>query len=142
LLQKNPEELTTFATGWFREHRDDGMKYEDCHGGKVTFTRYARNGTGMAILPAITPDSREVEDLQRFAKRLKLEDVSVFRTSNQTQSWYVQFSFQGGAKWPYGLLYIPEGEPLNMLNAANGGPGPGFSKVVPVEGRWLYFESR
>lgn len=96
----------------------------------------------MGPLAATIPDDREVRDLQQLAERLQLADVSVFRASNETQSWYVQLSFQGGAKWPYGLLYIPEGEPLNMLNAASGGPGPGFSKVVPVQGRWLYFESQ
>jgi hypothetical protein len=142
LFQKNQAELTTFAEAWLRDHHDDGMRYEDCRGEKITFTRYARNGTGVANLPAVSPNSREVADLLQFAKRLKLQDVSVFRASNEIPSWYVQISFQGGAKWPYGLLYIPEGEPLNILNAANGGPGPGFSKIVPVQGRWLYFESR
>jgi hypothetical protein len=142
LLQDNAGELTTFATGWLRNHRDVDMKYGGCHDKKVTFTRYARNGTGMGPLAITIPDDREVRDLQQLAERLQLADVSVFRASNETQSWYVQLSFQGGAKWPYGLLYIPEGEPLNMLNAATGGPGPGFSKVVPVQGRWLYFESQ
>jgi hypothetical protein len=142
IFQKNQSELTTFAEGWLRDHHDDGMRYEDCHGGKVTFTRYARNGTGVATAHTARPNSQEVTDLQQFAKRLKLEDVSIFHASNETSSWYVQISFQGGAKWPYGLLSIPEGEPLNILNDANGGPGPGFSKVVPLQGRWLYFESR
>jgi hypothetical protein len=142
LLQKNTEELSTFATGWLRDHRDDDMKFEECHGGKVTLARYARNGTGMAAHPAVTPNEQEIADLQHFAKRLKIEDVSVFRESNETRSWYLQMSFQGGAKWPYGLLYIPDSEPLNLLNNANGGPGPGFSKVIPLQGRWLYFESR
>jgi len=142
LLRNNPDELKRFATGWLREHRDDDMKYEDCHGEKLTLSRYARNGSGMAALPPPALSSEELRAIQQFAKRMNLEDVSVFRASNETLSWYVQLSFQGGAKWPYGLLYIPEDEPLNMLNSASGGPGLGFSKVVPVQGRWLYFESR
>jgi hypothetical protein len=142
LLQKNAGELTAFAAEWFRDHRDDGMRYQGCRTEKITFTRYSRNGTGIASSTAITPGSSEAGTLKEFAKRLKLEDVSVFRTSADTRTWYVELSFQGGSKWPYGLIYVPDGEPLNMLNSASGKPGPGFSRVVPLQGRWFYFESR
>ncbi len=142
LLENNPQELTAFAIGWLKNHRDDSMTYRECHGEKLSFSRYARNGSGVESSPPDAPSRQETADLQQFAKRLRLEDVSVFRPSNQTQSWYVQFSLQGGAKCPYGLLYIPEDESLNMLRDADGGPGPGFSKLVQLQGRWFYFESR
>lgn len=172
LLQKNRGELVTFASEWLRDHRDYAMRYENCRGEKLTFTHYARmNGIGvpswLSAIPeegsrfklqrAGVPDAvvneshldqilqfhdGEVGDLRQFSDRLNLESVDVFRASNETPSWYVELSFQGGSKWPYGLIYIPDNEPLNMLNAANGGPGPGFSAVVPLQGRWLFFESR
>lgn len=142
LLKTNSDELTNFAIAWFENHRDDGMRYDECHGGKIVLTRYARNGNGTVTPAVISIDNREAGTIQRFAKRFKLQDVTVFRTSNTIASWYVQFSFQGGAKWPYGLIYIPNGEPMNILNAVDGGPGPSFSKVIPLQGRWLYFESR
>jgi hypothetical protein len=138
LLQKNSGELATFANEWLRNHRDDSLMYEDCNGEKLKLVRHVTN-LGEMTIPV---NSHESSDLQAFAKRLKLEDVSTLRTTTDTPSWYVQFSFQGGTKWPYGLLYIPDGEPLNLLNSADGGPGPGYSKVVPTQGRWLYFESR
>jgi hypothetical protein len=70
LFQKNQAELTTFAETWLRDHHDVGMRYEDYRGEKITFTRYARNGTGVANMPAVSPNSREVADLLQFAKRL------------------------------------------------------------------------
>ena len=142
LLETNSDELTSFAIAWFKDHRDDGMRYDQCHGGSIVITRYARNSTGIVAPSIISTDNREIDVLRHFAKRFKLQDVTVFSASNTTPSWYIQFAFQGGAKWPYGLIYVPNGEPLNILNSANGGPGPGFSKVIPLQGRWLYFESR
>jgi hypothetical protein len=142
LLGKNSDELTSFANAWFQNHRDDEMRYDERHGGNLTLTGYARNGTGIPSPSATSTSGAEISELQKFAARMKIEDVSVLRVSNQTESWYVRISFQGGGKWPYGLLYIPGGEPMNMLNDANGGPGPGFSKVTPLQGRWLYFESK
>jgi hypothetical protein len=141
LLQDHTEELTRFSVGWLRDHRDDHMKYESCHGDTLIVSRYARNGAAMASLPTALVGVHKRTELQQFAKRFKLEDVSVFRASNGTQSWYLQISFQGGAKWPYGLIYVPEDEPLNILNSSNGGPGTGFSKMFHVQGPWLYFES-
>lgn len=141
LLERNEDQLTAFADSWFSTHRDDEMRYEDCHGEKLTLSRYARDGAGIPPPAPVTPEGKEIERLKQFAKEMKLEDVSVFR-ANESESWYVQLSFQGGSKWPYGLIYVPAGEPMNMLNSADGGPEPGFSKVVPIHGRWLYFESR
>jgi hypothetical protein len=140
LLKQHFAELNEFAAQWLRDHRDDGIDYQDCHGEKFTVVRYSRDDfrTPPAV---ISLDSNEAAGLQNFARRLKLAHVYVFPTSPEHSSWYLSISFQGGAKWPYGLLYIPVGEPLNMLNSANGVPGPGFSKLVLVQGRWFYFES-
>jgi hypothetical protein len=138
LLQKNQTELTSFAEDWLQNHRNDEMTYENCHGEKLTVARLTPN-IGFAPLQ-LSP--QEVQGLQQFANRFKIEHVYVLKTSNDTTSWYVLLSFQGGSKWPYGLIYIPEGEPLNLLNDANGGPGPGFSKITAESGRWFYFESK
>lgn len=87
-------------------------------------------------------DAGTFDHLLQFARKYKLDGLSTLRTSSSDDRWYVQITFQGGGwRWPYGLIYVPEGEPLDLLNAKNGSPGPGFSRLTPIGGRWLYFES-
>ena len=78
----------------------------------------------------------------QFAQKYKLNSLAGLSQTGDNRNWYLQMSFQGGgSRWPYGLIYIPEDEPLDLLMSANSGPGPGFSKLTPIGGRWLYYES-
>lgn len=96
--------------------------------GKVLLasTRESLSTTKVQQMIGLTED--ELGKVFHLGKQLKIETISTM--SAYGKHHFLEVSFAGGGagphKWPYGLIFIPENEPMNLLADVHGGPGPGF----------------
>jgi hypothetical protein len=163
LLQRHQAELSELASEWTGQYqhldiqyspRDKGSllidsratpaswQYPGCSA-TVQLKASARNSISPARACGLS--GVEASYLLRLCRDLKIASINSLPADPSGKQRYVEIAFQGGGhgprEWPYGLIYIPPSEPANLLNSANGGPGPGFSKLHEIGGRWFYFES-
>jgi hypothetical protein len=169
-LSNHSSELSELALAWTGQHNQLEVQYNSRDKGSLSVAsspvprnweqaqcsatvRLGANDEAVISPPAngVTPESvcglsaAEASSLLKLCRALKIDSVSLLPVDPSWTQRYLEIGFQGGGhgprEWPYGLIYIPSSEPMNLLNATTGGPGPGFSKLDQLGGRWLYFES-
>lgn len=169
LLQNHGSELSEVALAWTGEYNQLRIQYSSGDKGAISVlsdmgpksweqaqcTATARVGADGQIIISNSNDGTsqsacglgiaEADSLLKLFNSLKIDTVSSPTVDPSWKHRYVEITFQGGGhgprEWPYGLIYIPSNESMNLLSSANGDPGPGFSKLDQLGGRWLYFES-
>lgn len=169
LLQNHGSELSEMALAWTGQYNQLKAQYSSDDDGALSVVsdmmpkswkqpqctatvRLGANGEAVISSPsgatsqtACGLGAAEAGSLLKQFRALKIDSVSSPTVDPSWKHRYVEITFQGGGhgprEWPYGLIYIPSNQPMNLLSSASGGPGPGFSKLVPLGGRWLYFES-
>jgi hypothetical protein len=169
LLQNHSSELSEVALAWARQHNQLTVQYSEGDKGSLSVasnmmpegweqaqcTATIRLGAndeavishfnGATSQSACGLDAAEAGSILKLFRTLKIDSVSSPTVDPSWKHRYVEITFQGGGhgprEWPYGLIYIPPNEPMNLLSSASGGPGPGFSKLDRIGGQWLYFDS-
>jgi hypothetical protein len=91
----------------------------------------------------------EIQRWKNIMHRLGITSISTIATAHPVQEQYIQIDIDNGWRSAFtiiGFIYIPEGhdQPYKSFLAyiSEKEAPPHYKKMVPIEGRWFYFEAK